>query len=113
MKNSDAILKRQRFPIRFKNEDMDFWLNWILGVGEIVGLSHGEIFYAIAELKDGDPVGWREGFRQEGHSLRQRADTFEQRQQRGAAGQPSLAAAYAYRASLQYPTNCATSSQTA
>lgn len=61
MKNSDVIVKRQQVRIRFKNEDMDFMLNWVLGIGEIIGLSHGEIFYAIAGMKDGDPVGWRGG----------------------------------------------------
>lgn len=101
MKKSDVIVKREQFHIRFKNEDMDFMFNWVLGMGEIIGLSHGEIFYAIAGIKDGDPVGWREGFRQEGHYLRQRALAFEP-QHRVAAGHSLLAAAYAYRASIQY-----------
>jgi alpha-beta hydrolase superfamily lysophospholipase len=101
MKKSDVILKREQVHIRFKNEEMDFMFNWVLGMGEIVGLSHGEIFYAIAGIKDGDPTSWREGFRREGHYLRQRALGFEQ-EHRAAAGHSFLAAAYAYRASLQY-----------
>jgi hypothetical protein len=52
-------------------------------------------------LTGGDPVGWREGFRREGHYLRQRALDFEQEHPK-AAGHSFLAAAYAYRASLQY-----------
>ena len=46
MKQSDVILKREQVHIRFKNEEMDFMFNWVLGFGEIIGLSHGEIFYA-------------------------------------------------------------------
>src|SRR5215471_17078929 len=101
MKQSDVILKREQVHIRFKNEEMDFMFNWVLGFGEIIGLSHGEIFYAIAGIKDGDPAGWREGFRREGHYLRQRALDFEQ-ELRAAAGHSQFAAAYAYRASLIY-----------
>jgi pimeloyl-ACP methyl ester carboxylesterase len=101
MKQSDVIVKREQVHIRFQNEEMDFMFNLVLGMGAIVGLSHGEIFYAIAGIKDGDPVGWCEGFRREGHYLRQRAHDFEQ-EHRAAAGHSFLAAAYAFRASLQY-----------
>jgi acetyl esterase/lipase len=102
LKKDADIVKRQRIRIRFKHEDMDFILNWMLGMGEVIGLSHGEIFNALAEVKDGDPVSWREGFWREGNYLHQRACDFEVREQRTAAGQSSLAAAYAYRAGLQY-----------
>ena len=78
MNKSDVIVKREQVHIRFQNEEMDFMFNWVLGYGEIIGLSHGEIFSAIAGIKDGDPDGWREGFRREGHYLRQRALDFEQ-----------------------------------
>src|SRR5215471_8064511 len=101
MNKSDDIVKREQVYLRFKNEEMDFMFNWVLGMGEIIGLSQGEIFYAIAGIKDGDPVGWREGFRREGHYLRQRARDFEQ-EHPVAAGHSFLAAAYAYRASLIY-----------
>jgi pimeloyl-ACP methyl ester carboxylesterase len=94
-------VKREQIHIRFKNEEMDFMFNWVLGFGEIVGLSHGEVFSAISGIKDGDPVGWREGFRREGHYLCQRALDFKQEHPK-AAGHSFLAAAYAYRASLQY-----------
>ena len=59
MKNSDVIVKREQVHLRFTNEEMDFMFNWVLGMSEIVGLSHGEIFYAIAGIKDGDPTSWR------------------------------------------------------
>jgi len=101
MNKSDDIVKREQVYLRFKNEEMDFMFNWVLGMGEIIGLSQGEIFYAIAGIKDGDPVGWREGFRREGHFLRQRALDFES-QHRKAAGHSFLGAASAYRASLIY-----------
>jgi hypothetical protein len=50
------------------------------------------LYYAIAGMKDGDPVGWREGFRWEGHYLSQHARDFEQ-QHRVAAGHSFLGAA--------------------
>jgi hypothetical protein len=53
---------------------MDYILNWVLGIAEAISLSHGEIFSAIASLTDREPVGWREGFRREGHYVRQRAE---------------------------------------
>ena len=31
MKKNEAILKRQKYNTRFKNEDMDFMLNWTIG----------------------------------------------------------------------------------
>jgi hypothetical protein len=54
MKNSDVILKRQKVRIRFKNEDMDFMLNWVLGIGEIIGFSHVEQEAIEAGLRSSD-----------------------------------------------------------
>src|SRR5215467_9505302 len=85
------LITWEQVHLRFQNEEMDFMFNWVLGMGAIVGLSHGEIFYAIAGIKDGDAAGWREGFRREGHYLRQRA-LDEERQHRAAAGHSFLGA---------------------
>lgn len=32
MKDSEVILKRQKYNIRFKNNDMDFIFNWVVGI---------------------------------------------------------------------------------
>ena len=37
MTEKQAILKRQATSIRFKNQDMDFILNWWIGVSQIFG----------------------------------------------------------------------------
>jgi hypothetical protein len=35
MNKKDAILKRQNYNTRFKNDDMDFMFNWWVGVSQI------------------------------------------------------------------------------
>src|SRR5512147_1936691 len=102
MKENEAILKRQKYSTRFKNEDMDFMFNWTVGVSQIIGMSPGQIFYAVHGIKDGDPVGWRHGFRGQGDYQIERTQAFLNSGQRLAAGQLYLGAAYAYRAALQY-----------
>ncbi len=102
MNQNEVILKREKFSIRFKNEDMDFMLNWMIGVSQIIGMSPAEVLYAIHDIHDGDPSGWREGFRKEGHYQIERAQAFIENNQKLAAGQFYLGAAYAYRAALQF-----------
>lgn len=102
MKENIAILKRQKYSTRFKNEDMDFILNWTIGVSQIIGMSPSQVFHATQGIKDGDSVGWREGFRRQGHHQIERANAFVENKQKLAAGQFYLGAAYAYRAALHY-----------
>ncbi|MEO8612762.1 MAG: alpha/beta hydrolase [Chloroflexota bacterium] len=102
MRENEVILKRQKYSVRFKNEDMDFMLNWMVGVSQIIGLSPSQVFHAIHDIKDGDPTGWRNGFHTQGRYLIERAQAFVQSNQKVAAGQFHLGAAYAYRAALQY-----------
>jgi len=102
MKENEAILTRQVSNIRFKNADMDFMLNWAIGIGQIVGMSTSQAFYAVHGIKDGDPAGWRKGFQTQGDYQLERAGEFIRNGQKLAAGQLSLGAAYAYRAAIQY-----------
>ena len=102
MKKNEAILKRQKYSTRFKNDDMDFMLNWTIGVSQIIGMSPSQVFNAVQGIKDGNPEGWREGFRRQGHYQIERASAFVESKQRLAAGQFYFGAAYAYRAALQY-----------
>ena len=81
---------------------MDFMLNWMIGVSQIIGMSPSQIFYAVHDIEDGDPSGWREGFRCQGHYQIERAQAFIENKQMLAASQLYLGAAYAYRAALQY-----------
>jgi Dipeptidyl aminopeptidases/acylaminoacyl-peptidases len=102
MKENESILKRQKINTRFKNSDMDFMFNWAVGVSQIIGMSPSQIFYALRDTKDGDPRGWREGLSFEGGQLLIQAKAFLANNQRIAAGQACLGAAYAYRAAIQY-----------
>jgi Esterase FrsA-like len=102
MKENEAILQRQSYNTKFKNEDMDFMLNWAIGISQIIGMSPSQIFYAVHNIKDGDPIGWRKGFQEQGNFQIQSAEKSIEAQQRLAAGQSHLGAAYAYRAALQY-----------
>jgi hypothetical protein len=102
MKENEAILKRQKYNIRFKNADMDFMLNWAIGISQIIGMAPSQAFYAVHGIKDGDPVGWRKGFQAQGDYQLERAGEFIRNGQKLAAGQLSLGAAYAYRAAIQY-----------
>jgi pimeloyl-ACP methyl ester carboxylesterase len=102
MKENEAILKRQASTIRFKNSDMDFMLNWAIGTGQIVGLSASQVFYAVHDVKDGDPKGWRDGFTRLGNAQIEQAQQWSINGQAIKAGQFFLGAAYAYRAALQY-----------
>lgn len=102
MKENEVILKRQKYSTRFKNGDMDFLFNWTVGVSQIIGMAPSQAFYAVYGIKDGDPAGWREGFRKQGEYQTERAQGFIKNNQPLAAGQFYLGAAYAYRAALQY-----------
>lgn len=102
MKENEVILQRQKYSTRFKNGDMDFMFNWTIGVSQIIGMSPSQVFYAVHGIKDGDPGGWRAGFRRQGDRQIEQAQVLIQNNQTLAAGESYLGAAYAYRAALQY-----------
>ena len=49
---NEAILKRQKYSTRFKNEDMDFMPNWTIAVSQIVGMSPSQAFNAVVGIED-------------------------------------------------------------
>ncbi len=62
MKESEVILKRQSTRLFFKNGDTDFFFNWLLGIGEVFGFSHGELYYLAQRLgKSPKPSTWKKG----------------------------------------------------
>jgi hypothetical protein len=61
VRSSEEIVKREGTRIRFGNRDMDFLFNWLLGVGAIVGLSHGELFQAVDGMKMAMPSSGSSG----------------------------------------------------
>ena len=63
MKENEVILKRQSTRIFFKNGDTDFFFNWLLGIGEVFGFSHGELYYLAQQLgKSPKPDNWKNVF---------------------------------------------------
>lgn len=102
MKRDELILKRQKYNIRFKNEDMDFIFNWIIGISQIIGMAPAQAFFAVHGMKDGDPKAWRDGFGRLGNFQAEQAEQFIRNGHPLAAGQAYLAAAYAFRAGIQY-----------
>lgn len=62
MKENNTILKRQDYKIKFNNKDMDFCFNWMLGIGQIIGMSAGELFYIASGIRDGNPTDWCKRF---------------------------------------------------
>jgi len=56
--SSDKLWQRSKQRIYFKNEDMDFYLAWMLSYQREGGATVGECFYAASHVKDGDPESW-------------------------------------------------------
>ena len=102
MKKSDAVLKRQDLSLKFRNQDMDFMLNWVMGIGQLVGMSAAEVLMLAQNIKDGWPDDWRQVF--EGHSryLASQAEDSEKEAFYRTASQLYFGACYALRAALQF-----------
>jgi hypothetical protein len=96
------IVAREASKVRFQNGDMDFVLNWTIDVSQSVGMAPSQAFHALRDVKDGDPVGWGNGFRLHGEYNAARAASFAESGNSEVAGQFNLVALYGYRAALQY-----------
>jgi pimeloyl-ACP methyl ester carboxylesterase len=102
MKTTEPILKRQKYSYRFKDEDMDFFFNWTVGLGQILGMAPAQVFFSVHGIKDGDPAGWRDGFLRMARSQLGQAQALVEEKHPLAAGEAYLGAAYAFRFALQY-----------
>jgi pimeloyl-ACP methyl ester carboxylesterase len=71
------LFKRSNVRVRFKNEDMDFVFQWLLGYHTYGGASFGELFQAASAIRDGDPASWIEAFLTLGQRLRASAEELE------------------------------------
>jgi pimeloyl-ACP methyl ester carboxylesterase len=74
---STTLFKRSNRRVRFKNEDMDFAFQWLLGYHTYGGASFGELFHAASAIRDGDPASWVEAFLTLGQRLRAYAEELE------------------------------------
>lgn len=102
MKKNEAILKRQEHRIKFKNKDMDFCFNWLLGISQVVGMSSGELFYIASGIRDGNPADWRNRFNEHVLYLEKEALEAEKASYSDLASHLYFSACYAQRAALQF-----------
>ena len=101
MKENDVILKRQSTQIFFKNGDTDFFFNWLLGIGEIFGFSHGELYYLAQRLGNSPkPDDWKNVFLSHVNYLEQEASNSGLSEQTKA--QYYLAQTYSLRSAIQF-----------
>jgi pimeloyl-ACP methyl ester carboxylesterase len=65
-------------------------------------MSPSQVFFALRETRDGDPKGWQKGFIQQANLLTDQAKSLMAENEKLAAGQAFMGAAYAYRAAIQF-----------
>lgn len=97
--SEEPLLQRSKVRVRFHNEDMDYFFQWVLGAGI---LDIGEAFVIASQIKDGDPSSWSEQFHAYGQALQQRAEQQQRANQHRSAGETFLKAFSAVRAGVQF-----------
>ncbi|AXQ79187.1 alpha/beta hydrolase [Streptococcus chenjunshii] len=102
MKAGSELLKRQQTPIHFRNKDMDFMLNWSLGISQLIGMSPGEILLIAQKIRNGQPQDWESGFKQHAHYLAEQARRSLEKGYCRTASQQYFGACYALKAALQF-----------
>ncbi|MGT2845820.1 alpha/beta hydrolase family protein [Streptococcus massiliensis] len=102
MKKDQAILKRQASKIKFRNKDMDFILNWVMGISQIVGMSAAEVLQVVEPVRDGNPRDWRQAFEEHASVCQSKAHQAENQGFLRPASQEYFAACYSLRAALQF-----------
>lgn len=102
MKKDEAILKRQEHKIKFNNKDMDFCFNWMLGIGQIVGMSAGELFYIANGIRDDNPGDWRNRFSEHADYLENEAELAKRGSCPDLLSHLYFSASYSLRAALQF-----------
>lgn len=102
MKENDAILKRQDYKIKFNNKDMDFCFNWMLGIGQMIGMSAGELFYIASGIRNGNPADWRKRFKEHADYLENEAEEAKKNGYRNLVSHLYFSACYSIRAALQF-----------
>ena len=58
MTKSKGLSNRTRIKYRFKQDDFDFFFQWIMGGQTHGGVESGECFFAAAEIQEGDTDSW-------------------------------------------------------
>ncbi|MEX2804608.1 alpha/beta hydrolase family protein [Streptococcus sp. H31] len=102
MKKSKVLLKRQGRTRIFRNEDMDFTLNWNLGISQLIGMSPEEILAISEEIRDGNPMDWVQAFSRHAYYLSEQAQLSAKNGFYRTASQQYFGACYALKAALQF-----------
>jgi alpha-beta hydrolase superfamily lysophospholipase len=95
------MFQRSTTRARFKNEDMDFVFQWMLGYHTYGAAGFGELFQAASTIRDGDPASWIEAFLALGHRLRTHAEELERTGRQRSAQAVYLRAFTGFRAAAQ------------
>lgn len=102
MKKHEVILKRQTVRTRFRNQDLDFMLNWSLGIADLLGMGPALVLSTAARVKHEKPKSWRAEFDATAARLLERAEAAELSEDPPRlTAEYYFGAAYAYRAALQ------------
>lgn len=84
----------------FKNIEMDFVFQWLLGSISTGGCVIGEAFYAAGRIKDGDPESWQREWKELAERKESRAEEAMRKGHKVSASKNFLLAANYYRSSL-------------
>jgi pimeloyl-ACP methyl ester carboxylesterase len=102
MAKGQRIYERHGKSIYFKNDDMDFSLQWMLGYHTYGGLSVGEGFYIASRIKDGNVEDWRNEFSNYGIVQEKLATDLISNGNKKAASKRLMCAFNAYRAAAMF-----------
>lgn len=86
----------------FKNPAMDFFFQWLLGMGNNGGSTVGECFSAASKIKEGDKDSWAQNWDKLGSDVQKRAEYSLKNNHKVSAQESFLRAYTYYRASVLF-----------
>ena len=91
---------RPYVAFHFKDAEMDFVFEWLLGSTVFGGCEIGEAFYAAGQISDGDPRSWQSKWREMGQRVEAKAREFLAAGHKISAREALIRAANYYRTAL-------------
>jgi pimeloyl-ACP methyl ester carboxylesterase len=98
----NAMFQRHARNVFFKNEVMDFFLQWMLGYHSYGGLSIGEGLHIASRIKSGNIASWEKAFADFGAAQAEQARKLMREGDAAAAGQRHLCSFVVLRASIMF-----------
>ena len=95
-----AFAQRSDQKLIFDNQDMDYYLSWILGRQAVEGCEPGECLTTARRISNGDIVSWQRAWRELAQQVEAEAEAALQRGDREVARRAYLRACTYYRAPL-------------